>query len=66
MKKYATVKPLDLYTLQAQSALNLSPKISPAGPPEQPKSDLEKSNLSQHGHWQFFSRSSLIFEGENE
>lgn len=66
MKKYATGKPLDSYTLQAQSALNLSPKISPAGPPEHPKSDLEKSNLSQHGHWQFFSRSSLIFEGENE
>ena len=54
MKKYATVKALDLFiytlTLQAKSALNLSPKISPAGPPEQPKSDLEKSNSSQHGH----------------
>ena len=52
-------------TLHAQSALKLSLKTSPAAV-EHPKSGLDSSNLSQHGHWQFFSRSSLIFEGEVE
>ena len=57
---------LIIITLHAQSALSSFPKTSPAGPPEQPKSDRKKSNLSQHGHWQFFSRSSLIFEEDDE
>ena len=54
-----------IFTLHAQRALKvlLLAKASPSAPPEQSRSFLEKSYLSQQEHWQFFFRSFSIFDG---